>query len=76
MKLFSIYYNFYLKKQKIKENTHYNDDKLFVSQLRVLFICFSQELCKEKMKYFGLMVKNVKELKFNSINEKELRSIS
>ena len=84
VKLFSIYYNFYLKKQKRKEfykmynsNIYNNkDENLFNSQLRVVFTSFSQELCKEQMKSFTLMVKNVNELKYNPINEKELKNIS
>ena len=79
VKLFSIYYNFYLKKKKLKENANYNkneEEKLFNSQLRVVFTSFSQELCKEQMKSFNLMVKNVKELEYKPIAEKELRNIS
>ena len=49
VKLFSIYYNFYLKQQKIKKNKNSDviDESLFNSQLRVVFTSFSQELCKE-----------------------------
>ena len=99
VKLFSIYYNFYLKKEKRKEdieikkinNSNLNNEKKFTSELRVVFTSFSQDLCKEQMKSFIQMVKNVdyisyKEDKnkipnlnpfsFNEIGKKKIEEIS
>ena len=84
VKLFAIYYNFYLKKEKREEhyktkyNNNYNitDEKIFTSQLRVVFTSYSQDLCKEQMKSFVQMVKNVNSLAYKGIKETEMKKIS
>ena len=84
VKLFAIYYNFYLKKEKREEhyktkyNNNYNstDEKIFTTQLRVVFTSYSQDLCKEQMKSFVQMVKNVNSLAYKGIKETEMKKIS
>ena len=81
VKLFAIYYNFYLKKEKRKEDylikkINLNNEKKYTSKLRVVFTSYSQELCKEQMKSFIQMVKKVKTLKFKEMSEIKMKEIS
>ena len=79
VKLFATYYNFFLKKikrledckieKKKKDNNNNKNKKFEVNQLRVVFTSFSQELCKEQMKSFTQMVKNVNPIKSEELSE-------
>ena len=77
VKLFATYYNFCLKKIKRAEDckSNYNKNKILnENQLRVVFTSFSQELCKEQMKSFSQMVKNVNFIEYKEISENDIYS--
>ena len=76
VKLFVIYYNYYLKKEKLKEYFKNENENKFLSQLRVVFTSFSQDLCKEQMKSFIQMVSNISYLSYKGIPQTEMKNIS
>ena len=78
VKLFAIYYNYFLKKEKLEENYKNETEKKnkLISQLRVVFTSFNQELCKEQMKSFIQMVNNVSYLAYKGIPQTEIKNIS
>ena len=76
VKLFVIYYNYFLKKEKLKEYFENDKENKLLSQLRVVFTSFSQELCKEQMKSFIQMVNNVSYLAYKGIPQTEMKNIS
>jgi adenylate kinase family enzyme len=76
VKLFVIYYNYFLKKEKLEEYYEDENGNRLVSQLRVVFTSFSQELCKEQLKSFIQMVNNVSYLAYKGIPQTEIKNIS
>ena len=76
VKLFVIYYNYFLKKEKLAEYYEDENENKLVSQLRVVFTSFSQELCKEQMKSFIQMVNNVSYLAYKGIPQTDMKNIS
>ena len=74
VKLFAIYYDFFLKKEKRYEyfkslnlNNRINLPN-YTSDLRIIFTSFSQDLCKEQNKAFLQMVKKVNAISYKENN--------